>query len=365
MTTAFGIDIPAPLVLVGPALVILFAVLGWMLGQLVVHLASRGVRKTQTELDDVILKAIRAPLCAAGGLVGAWFILRGLPLPKELDLYLNRGWIVFSTILLVSIGLRTINGLSKDVLAKSPTLGGSASMIRVVGRIIVLSMGGVMILQSLGIAVEPLIASLGIGSLAIGLALKDTLSHFFAGVYLFADRPIRVGDYIRLESGQEGFVHQISWRATRILMPANNMIVVPNSKLADAILVNFDLPDPPMSLSLPISVSYSCDPARVMAVLEEEAAGAVGTVPGLVGDPAPILRFSGFGDNSLDFTLIVRVASFMDQFAVQSDLRRRIFDRFTREGIEIPFPQRTVHIPELSKMADLRGAQADRPDSEP
>lgn len=359
MTTAFGIEFPLPLALMGPILVILFVALGWTLARILIRLASRGVSKTQTELDDVILQAVRTPLCAAGALVGAWIVLRGLPLPAEIDPYLNRGWIVVSTLILVSIGLRTINGLSKDVLAKSPTLGGAAPMVRVVGRIIVLTLGGVMLLQSLGIAVEPLIASLGIGSLAIGLALKDTLSQLIAGVYLFTDRPIRVGDYVKLESGQEGFVHQIGWRATRIRMPANNMIVVPNVRLVDAVLVNYDLPESAMSISMPISVSYESDPDRVMAILNEEATAAAGEIPGLLGDPAPIIRFSGFGDNSIDFSVILRIAGFMDQYLVQSELRRRIFDRFEREEIEIPFPQRTVHIPELALMPGRGAPPAD------
>ena len=206
-------------------------------------------------------------------------------------------------------------------------------------------------LQSLGIAVEPLLASLGIGSLAVGLALKDTLSNFFAGVYLFADRPIRIGDYVKLEGGEEGFVYQIGWRATRIRMLANNLIVVPNSKLADSILTNYQMPEAEMSLVLPISTSYDADPQRVMSILVEEARAATGEIPGLMSEPDPFARFiKGFGDSALEFSLIVRVQSFVDQYAVQSDLRWRILDRFRRERIEIPFPQRTIHAPEIEKL---------------
>jgi small-conductance mechanosensitive channel len=357
MTEFFGFEIRLPLMLAGPALVVLFGAIGLGIGRLVVGLIVKAAQKTPTDWDDVILGAVRRPVCIATALAGAWLALRALPLSHEIDPYLNRGWIVLSTLLLVVVGLRMITGISKEILIKSPALAPSSAMVRVVGRIVVLSLGGVMLLQSLGIAVEPLIASLGIGSLAVGLALKDTLSNFFAGVYLFADRPVRVGDYVRLESGEEGFVQQIGWRATRIQMPANNLIIVPNGRLSESILTNYNMPDPTMSCSVPVVVSMDADPPRVMEILVEEASRAFGAVPGLVAQTEPLARFHpGFADNGLGFILIVQVGAFTDQFLVQSALRERIFARFRKEGIALPFPTRTLHAPELERILAERPA---------
>lgn len=351
MTHAFGLDFPLPLILAGPAIVILFGGIGWLAGRLVTLLLSRGVRKTATDLDDLILHAVRGPIWIASALGGAWLALRALPLPREMDAYLNRGWIVAATLLLVAVGLRVINGLTKEVVQKSPALAGASGIIRVFGRIVVLSLGGVMILQSLGIAVEPLIASLGIGSLAVGFALKDTLSNLFAGVYLFADRPIRVGDYVKIEGGEEGFVEAIGWRATRLRMLANNMIIVPNAKLSESILTNYDLPESQMSLVLGISVASDADPDRVLEVLVEEAKAAIPDIPGLLAAPEPFAQFSsGFAGNVLEFSLIVRVRSYVDQYLVRSELRRRILARLRREGIPIPFPQQVIRAPELERI---------------
>jgi small-conductance mechanosensitive channel len=123
------------------------------------------------------------------------------------------------------------------------------------------------------------------------------------------------------------------------------MIVVPNAKLAESIVTNYYLPEKRMSLLIPISVSYGSDPPRIEAILLEEAARATGEVPGLLAEPAPFVRFiPGFGESSLDFTLIVQVSEFVDQYLVQHELRKRIFARFQREGVEIPFPQRVVHM---------------------
>ncbi len=351
MTHVSGFDIPLPLFLAGPAIVTLFGGLGWLAGRLLSFLLTRGARRTATDIDDLILAAVRGPICIAAALGGAWLALRALPLPREMDVYLNRGWIVAATLLLMAAGLRMINGLTKEVVTKSPALAGASGIIRVVGRVVVLSLGGVMILQSLGIAVEPLIASLGIGSLAVGFALKDTLSNLFAGVYLFADRPIRVGDYVKIEGGDEGFVEAIGWRATRIRMLANNLIIVPNVKVSESILTNYDLPGSPMSTVLKIPVAYDTDPGRMIGILVEEAKAGAGTIPGLLADPEPVARFSpGFEDNALEFSLIVWVGGYVDQYLVQSELRRRIVARLAREEIRIPFPQRTIHAPEIERL---------------
>jgi small-conductance mechanosensitive channel len=180
---------------------------------------------------------------------------------------------------------------------------------------------------------------------AVALALQETLSNFFAGIHLLIEQPIRVGDFIKLESGQEGYVADIGWRTTRIRMLPNNMVILPNSKLTQSIVTNYYLPEPRMALLLPISVSCKADPERIEHILVEEATLALGQIPGLLAEPAPFVRFiPGFGESSLDFTLICQVREFTDQYLAQHELRKRILKRFRSDGIEIPFPQRTIHL---------------------
>jgi small-conductance mechanosensitive channel len=141
----------------------------------------------------------------------------------------------------------------------------------------------------------------------------------------------------------------------------NNLIVVPNAKLAEAIVTNYHLPEKRMSLLLPVSVSYDSDPETVERILIEEAVSAAPQIPGLLAEPAPFVRFiPGFGNSSLDFTLICQVAEFVDQYLVQHELRKRIFKRFRREGIEIPFPIRTLYIKDGSN--STADSQAPRQD---
>lgn len=224
-----------------------------------------------------------------------------------------------------------------------PTTGLAQGVLR--GTIFIL--GLLVVLAMMGVSITPLLTALGVGGLAVALALQDTLANLFAGIHILVERSIRVGDFIKLESGQEGYVEDITWRTTRIRMLPNNMVVIPNSKLSQSQVVNYYMPDKVMSLYIPVGVAYSSDPERVAEILHEEAVKAMDDFPEMSRDYDPIVRFTpGFGDSALEFTLIVRISEVLEQFPVQSGLRFRIFKRFRQEGIEIPFPHRTVYFRE-------------------
>jgi small-conductance mechanosensitive channel len=212
-------------------------------------------------------------------------------------------------------------------------------------RIVIFTIGILILINLLGVSITPVLTALGVGGLAVALALQDTLSNLFAGVYISLSGNIRPGHYIKLNSGEEGYVNDINWRSTTVRMLPNNLIIVPNSKLAQAIVTNYHLPEKRMSLLIPIGVSYESDPDQVESILIDETTKAVGEVPGLLAEPAPFVRFiPGFGDFSLNFTLICQVSEFVDQYVVQHELRKRILRRFRADGISIPFPTRTIQI---------------------
>jgi small-conductance mechanosensitive channel len=212
-------------------------------------------------------------------------------------------------------------------------------------RVIFAAFGTMIVLENIGVSLTAVWTTLGVGSVALALALQDTLSNFFAGVYLRLDHPIGLGDYIKLESGEEGFIVERGWRSTRVRALSNNTVIVPNAKLASTIVTNFSLPDAHMSLLIPVSVNLNSDPEQVENVLVEEATIGMETIPGLLSDSAPFVRFiPGFGQSSLDFTLICSVRSYVDQYLVQHELRKRIYKRFRDEGIEFPIPRRDLHV---------------------
>jgi small-conductance mechanosensitive channel len=332
------IAIPAIIVLASAAVLL-------MLRALAFRFLHQWAARTETRLDDIIIASIKKPslllVVAIGIHVGLTF--SGIP-EKQLG-YISK---ILSIIIILSVTLASANlvgRLFKNYIQKTtipiPTTGLAYGIVK--GTILVI--GFLIILSVLGISITPLITALGVGGLAVAMALQDTLANLFAGIHILMEKSIRVGDFVRLETGQEGYVDDITWRTTRIRMLPNNVVVIPNSKLAQSVVTNYYLPEKRMSLLIPISVSYSSDPEQIERILVEEAKKGAADIPGLLGDPEPFVRFiPGFGDSSLDFTLICQVAEFTDQYLAQHELRKRIFKRFQAEGVEIPFPHRTVYL---------------------
>jgi small-conductance mechanosensitive channel len=219
------------------------------------------------------------------------------------------------------------------------------SLAQHVAQLAVIIIGTLILLNSLGISITPLLTALGVGGLAVALGLQDTLANFFAGIHVSLAGNVRLGDYIKLNSGEEGYISDISWRSSTIRALANNLIIIPNSKLAQAIVTNYHLPEKRLSLSIPVSVAYDSDIERIEKVLLEEAQKGAKEIPGLLAEPAPAVRLiPGFGSSSLDFTLVCHVEQFTDQYTVQHELRKRILLRFRQEKINIPYPARTVYL---------------------
>ena len=303
--------------------------------------------RTETKIDDIIIKSLRVPSIYWCIAIGLYIGIAVSDLPGKYVFYISKA-IHIIVIFSITIAAANLSGkIFRNYIQSSnlpiPTTGLAYGILK--GIILVL--GFLIILSVLGISITPLITALGVGGLAVALALQDTLANLFAGIHVLMEKSVRVGDFIKLETGQEGYVEDITWRTTRIRMLPNNMVIIPNSKLSQSIMINYYLPEKRMSLLIPIGVSYSSDPEKVERILVEETKKAVGEIPGLLGEPEPFVRFiPGFGESSLDFTLICQVQEFVDQYLAQHELRKRIFKRFKEEGIEIPFPHRTVYLRE-------------------
>lgn len=224
----------------------------------------------------------------------------------------------------------------------------NTSILENVVRAIVYIVGFLVTLQSLGVSVLPILTALGVGGLAISLALQDTLANIFAGVNMLMARQIKIGDFINLEEKYEGFVEDIGWRTTVIRRLNNNLVVVPNSKMASSIITNSTLPLPEMGLPLQVGVSYDSDLEHVERVCIAVATEVQTTIEGAIPDFEPFVRFHTFADSSVNFSVVLRVQTMVDQYLVKHEFYKRLHARLRAEGIEIPFPQRVLHFdPEL------------------
>jgi small-conductance mechanosensitive channel len=262
---------------------------------------------------------------------------------------LRQGFTVVSILLVVYAGIR----VQGDAIAWSVGRIGSSTgqekvlnslvpMTRQIATIVILAMGVLVILDELGISIAPLVAGLGIGGLAVALALQGTLTNFFAGLNVMTDGSIRVGDFVELDSGTRGTVEQIGWRTTRIRPPSNNLVIIPNSKLAESIAINYNYPTEEMSVYLYLGVAYSSDLDHVERVTLEVAKKVQEETTGSVKDYEPSIWYVEFGDSNINFWVILRSQSWGDSWLVKHDFVKALLRRYNEERIEISFPARSI-----------------------
>jgi small-conductance mechanosensitive channel len=208
-------------------------------------------------------------------------------------------------------------------------------IITLIYNIILYLIALMIILDHFQIKLTLLIATLGISGLAFGLAMQNALSNFFAGLYLISDKPIKVGDFIEIEKGPSGFVEDIGWRSTRIKTLSNTIIIVPNSKLAESIVINNSLPDNEIYVLIECGVSSKSDLKKVEKITNEVAKKIQRTVPGAVKNFEPFMRYHTFGDSKINFTVKLRAEKFKDRYLIIHEFIKALKERFDEEKIEI------------------------------
>ena len=235
--------------LVLPVSVFLITVIsGWILRKIIFIRLAKWSEQTETKLDDILISAIKGPIIIWFLILGLYFGLAVSKLPENLVGIIHKvllALVIFSvTVVLANIVGNLIKIYSSKVESALPV----TSLTQHISKIIIFCIGILVILNSFGISITPILAALGVGGLAVALALQDTLSNLFAGFYITVARQVRAGDFVKLESGEEGYVTDITWRTTTIRMLPNNMVLVPNEKLIKSIIINYYMPDKEMAV---------------------------------------------------------------------------------------------------------------------
>jgi small-conductance mechanosensitive channel len=315
--------------------------IGWIIAVVTVPRALRWVSDGSPHVRSA-LKTLRRRLPFWGMLIAAWQASSLWPLAPDAHRLITEIVFVLGA-LSITFALASMTGDFVDHYGTrlAPELPVS-SLTRNIVRAFVLALGGLVVLNGLGVSITPMLTALGIGGLAVALALQEPLANFFAGFFVSIAGQIRVGDYVILDSGQEGYIADISWRSTRIRMLANNLIVVPNSKLSQSVVVNYHLPSNDLAVLVEVGVDYASDLGRVEQVTIEVARDVMREVPGGVADFEPFIRYHTFADSSINYTTILRAREYVDQYLVKHEFVKRLHARFNQEGIVIPFPIRTL-----------------------
>ncbi len=233
-------------------------------------------------------------------------------------------------------------GLSKTGIFHHATAS-TRVLLRTCIQILLLLMCALVVMDTLGISITPLLASLGVGSLAVALALQDTLNNFFSGLYLLIDKPVRIGDNVKIDDN-EGIVKRIGWRTTRIELSSGSMLILPNSKLSLSNLLNYDYPNSEVAVTIPLGVSYSSDLEIVEKVTLQTAKQVLASVDGAVKNFEPFIRFNQFGDFRVNFNVTLRAQTYSQSFFLKHVFMKAIHKAYKEAKIEIPFPQRMIQI---------------------
>jgi len=295
---------------------------------------------TDTTYDDILIGELRLPVVVTAALAGVALSGSVLDVAAETDFYLRAAGLSIVAIVWARGLLRLGNRLVRAVDEGSERTTEFAPIFQNVWSILVVAAGGLALLRLWQVDVTPLLASAGIAGIAVGFAARDTIANFFGSISLYADRTYAVGDYILLDTGEAGTVLDVTVRSTRLLTRDNVVVTVPNSVLNAARITNHSDPGPKTRVKVPVGVAYGSDPDEVEALMLA-AAEAVELV---ARAPEARVRFRSFGDSSLDFELLCWVRSpLLDARAVH-ELNREVYRQFTDAGVEIPFPQRDVHV---------------------
>jgi MscS family membrane protein len=304
---------------------------------------TRGARRTATTLDDRLVPALGPPLTYALFLVGAYAAVHRSPLPAAWSNRLDTALFVLSVLLLTLAFIRAYGILLTWYTTEArPGGDGLATefgpLLSKLGKVLISVVATITILQRLGVNVESLVVSLGVGSLAVGLAAQDTLANMFAGFALMLDRPFRIGDRIQLASGEVGDVVTVGIRATRLKTLDETILVIPNSILTKEKVVNQSLPTPHMTTRVEVGVAYGTDLGRAKAALAEAALAS----EHVDAERPPVVLVTRFADSSINLLLIFWARSFAERGVAASEVHEEIVRRFADAGIEIPFPVRKI-----------------------
>ena len=331
-----GIDLDAPPEIVLPILLVALVVLAALAARLARWAAARWLSTSAPALAIPVACAV-----LIGGLL--WIPDIGLPgrLGRWLEGALDIGFVLACALVISRVAVAAVTGY----VTRNPSMSPAVGVARVSVRLLIGALAIITALQTLGVPVAPLLTTLGVGSLAVALALQETLANFFAGLYLLADRPVRTGDYIKIDGaqgqGEEGYVESIGWRSSRLRTLANNTVIVPNQKLSQAILINFNLPAKPVGMAVNVVVAATAEPTAVEACLNDELVRAAAELPALIGGK-PAARLTDLTDAGQVWSCGVQVADMESQGPAGHELRKRLLGRLRREGIALGVPARLV-----------------------
>ncbi len=303
-------------------------------------------QKTETRYDDVLIEILTKPIYNLILLIGLYSGVRSLSILQNYDTLIDKLFFTAVVILASYVISKVLSILISNWLQVQKKYQKTPQLISKVVTVVIYLIALMMILRNYNVEVSPLIATLGIGGLAVGLALQNTLANFFSGLYIISDRPINVGDFIEIDTSLttlSGFVDDIGWRSTKIKTWNNTIVIIPNSKLAESTIVNSSLSDRTVNTKITCGVDYHSDLEKVENVTLETAKKLQKEFSGAVKDWEPVMRFNKFADSNIEFFIVLKATDIIAKSLLAHEFIKVIKKSYDKAGIEISFPVRKMY----------------------
>ncbi len=329
-------------------------ILGWIIKRILETAGRRIAARTETQLDDILLDIILPRSKWFVVVIAAYLAVNELEktLPAgdansiRLVGYLGDAVSVLFILAVTFLMMLMLNASIRYIVetqARKTSSRVNNALILLLNRLansLIAFIALIMILGTFGVNVSSLLVFLGGSSVAVALAAQDTLSNMIAGFVIMIDRPFRVGDRIKLPTGEVGDVYEIGLRSTKILDFDNNLIINPNGELIKSKLINYSYPQNHMRVVVEVGVAYGTDLARAKKIMVDLAMKHAD----LLRDPGPEAFTTALGDSAVNLQLVARTDDFRKRFRTETELREQIYSTFMRENIDIPYPQRVVRV---------------------
>ncbi len=324
----------------------------YALSQIVVFISQKIIlrlaKKTKTEIDDQIVLRTNKPISLILLLIGIRLAIIPHALSQQsIDITehaISSMVIAIITYIAISVIDVLVTSWGRKFAARTESKFDDeiVKLSRRFSIIVISLIGLIFILNTWGIQVTPLLASLGIAGIAVAFALQSTLGNIFGGISLIADRSITVDDFIRLDDGTEGFVTDIGLRSTKVKSIDGDLIILPNGKLADSKIYNYHQPLPTTRISIDFGAEYGSDADKIKKVVIDE----LKLIPNVLKEPAPNVIFDSMGDFAMKFKAFFWVSSIEKKGETKDAAVTSIYNALNKNNIGIPFPTRTVYMKE-------------------
>jgi small-conductance mechanosensitive channel len=309
--------------------------IGLAINRIVIRRLARVAERTPGGWDDAIVHELRPRIPLWSVLIGLWLAVGYWPINPRWTTLITDGVIVLGVLSVATALSGVVVRLMADVARATPGVTMSGLMRNVV-RIVIITVGLLVAMRSVGVEITPVLAALGVGGLAAALALQEPLSNLFAGLFITIAGQMSIGDYIRIEGGPEGTIADFRWNATQLQTMAGNVVIVPNAKLSQAMVTNLHRPTSDSGFSVEFVVDADADLSTVERLGIEVATSVMHEVTGGMPAVQPSVRFLGFSDLGVRCAINVRSQQFSDQALVRHEVIKRLQAALRQAGIEIP-----------------------------